>query len=82
MPDLAVEIVSPSNGAIQLQGKIEEYIKGGVRAIWVAYPTLGLVLIYESATTVRVFRRGDDLDGGDVLPGFRLPLASWFDEEA
>jgi Uma2 family endonuclease len=81
VPDLAVEIVSPSNGAVELQSKIEEYIKGGVRTIWAAYPTLGLVLVYESATSVRVLRRGDDIDGGAVLPGFRLPLASWFDEE-
>ncbi len=78
IPDLAVEVVSKSNSATDVKDKIEEYFRAGVRLVWLVYPTQKLMDVYESSTTVRVLRREDELTGGDVLPGFRLPLTELF----
>ena len=76
VPDLAVEVVSPSDVADDLMEKIEEYFQVGVRLVWVIYPRFGVVHIYDSFHQVRCIGREGELDGGDVLPGFRLSLAS------
>jgi Uma2 family endonuclease len=76
VPDLAVEIVSPNDRADELLAKVLEYFRAGVWLVWVIYPSHGMALIHESPTTIRVLQRGDALDGGAVLPGFHLPLAT------
>ena len=78
VPDLAVEVVSPNDLAEELRSKVSEYLTASVRLVWVIYPRPGLVDVYESTTTVRVLSRTDELDGGTVLPGLRLPLAKLF----
>ena len=80
IPDLAVEVVSPSNSAGEMKLKIAEYFTAGVRLVWVAYPNLGLVESYESPTSVRILDRSGTLDGGTVLPGFRLALTDLFED--
>jgi len=80
VPELAVEIVSPSNTADDVAEKLEEYFKVGVRRVWVVYPRQLKVYAYSSPTEVRVLALGDELDGGDVLPGFRLALQSLFEQ--
>ena len=45
------------------------------------YPNEALVYVYESPTKVRILNREDDLDGGDVLPDFKLPLRQLFESE-
>jgi len=79
-PDLAVEIVSPSNTADEVAEKLEEYFKVGVRLVWVVYPRQLKVYAYASPTKVRVLALGDELEGGDVLPGFRMALSSLFEQ--
>jgi Uma2 family endonuclease len=74
IPDLAVEVVSPTNTADEVLEKIDEYFRFGVRLVWVIYCEPLQVYVYRSAKDVRVLRPGDDLEGGDVLPGFRLPI--------
>lgn len=80
-PDLVVEVVSPTDKAEELQEKLTEYFQAGVRLVWVIYPQLSQVFAYESLRKVRGFLREDELDGGDVLPDFRLPLGNLFPEE-
>jgi Uma2 family endonuclease len=80
VPELAVEIVSLTNTADEVAGKLEEYFKAGMILVWVVYPGQLKVYVYTSTTNVRVLARGDELDGGDVLPGFRLPLQDLFDK--
>ncbi len=82
VPDLAVEIVSPSNPATHVIGKVHEYFTAGVSLVWIVYPDQEQVYAYESPTRVRVFGRGDDIDGGVILPGFRLPIIDLFDAPA
>jgi Uma2 family endonuclease len=81
VPNLGVEVVSPTDDAAELVDKIEEYFKAGVELVWVVYPHQSMVYIYESLTAVRGLTRSDTLDGGKVLPGFKLPLAELFPEQ-
>jgi Uma2 family endonuclease len=78
LPDLAVEVVSPSDLAEDDREKVREYFRAGVRLVWVIYPRLQIVDVYESAKLVRVLERDEELEGGVVLPGFRLPLRELF----
>lgn len=78
VPDLAVEVVSPTDLAEELMQKVTEYFLSGVRLVWIVYPEQRLVYVYESLTQVRELSLTDHLDGGTVLPGFSLPLAKLF----
>ena len=80
IPDLAVEVVSRTNTADEVTDKLEEYFKVGVRQVWVIYPNHAKIYVYTSISSVRILTRTDELDGGDVLPGFRLTLRDLFDE--
>jgi Uma2 family endonuclease len=82
VPDLAVEVISPTDLVYELMQKIAEYFQAGVRLIWVVYPPERLVYVYEALTQVRILTLADELDGGAVLPGFRLPVAKLFPEVA
>jgi Uma2 family endonuclease len=81
VPNLAVEVVSPHDFAEELLEKIEEYFRAGVQLVWVVYPRQQLVHVYESINQIRVVTRTGELDGGVVLPDFRLPLPEIFREE-
>lgn len=81
-PDLAVEILSRSNTAAEIRRKLGEYFSAGVRLAWIVDPKKKTVRVYTSANQSTLLGDGDTLDGGDVLPGFRLPLARIFEEEA
>jgi Uma2 family endonuclease len=79
VPELAIEVVSPTDAAVDLLEKIEEYFQTGVRRVWVVYPGSRCVYDYESLTTIRVLRVGDRIEGGGLLPGFGLTLADLFE---
>lgn len=81
MPDLVAEVVSPTDRAEELLEKLEEYFTAGVRLVWGVYPRRRIVHVYESLMQIRGLSRSDELDGGAVLPGFRLPLANLFPEK-
>jgi len=78
VPDLMVEVASPTDDAEDLVAKAHEYLAAGARLVWVVYPRSRVVYAYESPTAVRVFTVSDDLIGGTVLPGFRVPMAQLF----
>ncbi|MBW3534671.1 MAG: Uma2 family endonuclease [Gemmatimonadetes bacterium] len=78
-PDLAAEVLSPSNTATEIQQKVLEYFEAGARAAWIVDPRLRTVTVCDSATKARLLIGEAELDGGSVLPGLRLPLASLFD---
>jgi Uma2 family endonuclease len=79
VPDLAVEVISPHNLAEEILEKVLEYFRADVRLVWVVYPRQRMIIIFESPTRVQALSRDDSLDGGPVLPGFRLPLGKLFD---
>jgi Uma2 family endonuclease len=78
VPDLAVEVVSPSNTAEEILGKIRDYFDAGVRRVWVIYPTEEQIYVYRSTTQNDILTSANELDGEDVVPGFRLPIAKLF----
>jgi Uma2 family endonuclease len=79
VPDLAVEVVSESNTADAVAIKIEEYFQAGVRSVWVIYPVVSKVYVYDSPACVRILQLGDELEGGELLPGFRVALSTLFE---
>jgi Uma2 family endonuclease len=81
IPDLAIEVVSPSNSAAGVQRKIHEYFDAGVSKVWVVYPEQKNIYVYTSPTKIQVLQLGDELDGGDLLPGFKLPLSALFEDD-
>ncbi len=77
-PDLAVEVLSPSNRAGEVARKVEIYSKAGVPLVWVIDPERETATVYAHGREPVTLARGDALDGGDVLPGFTLPLDDVF----
>jgi Uma2 family endonuclease len=78
IPDLAVEVLSRGNTPREMQRKLREYFEAGVRLVWFVYPKTQTVEVYTSPTEMRRIGKSQSLDGGDVLPGFRLPVAKLF----
>ena len=81
VPDLAIEVISQSNSAFEVQDKIHDYFEAGVRQVWVVYPKQAEVYVYSSPKQVQILGIGQDLDGGDLLPGFRLAVANLFEDD-
>jgi Uma2 family endonuclease len=79
-PDLAVEVLSPSDTVRRIEGKVGEWIEKGARMVWVVSPKLHMVTVYRSLTEIVVLTEKDTLDGGDVVPGFQIPIAEIFAE--
>ena len=79
VPDLAVEVISKFNTRQEMERKLRDYFTAGVRAVWYVYHSPRReVRVYVSPTEYSVIRDGETLDGGDVLPGFRLALSDFF----
>lgn len=79
VPDIAAEVVSPGDTADELIAKAREYLRGGVRLVWIVYPLAQEIHAYlPGARDVRVYFSADELDAGDILPGFRTPVGALF----
>lgn len=77
-PDLAVEVVSPGDTYNEVEDKVEDWLAAGARAVWVVNPKQRCVVIYRSMTDVTRLSEADELDGGEVLPGFRCKVSEVF----
>lgn len=81
-PDLAVEVVSPNDRKNKIDQKIEKYMKHGTRMLCVVFPKEQVFRVYqpsgENQAKVTFLGIDDTFDGGDVLPGFKLPLRELF----
>ncbi|MGH2562670.1 MAG: Uma2 family endonuclease [Thermomicrobiales bacterium] len=78
VPDLVVEITSPSQTRAHIQRKIEIYLAAGVRLIWFVHPRRQSITVYAPGREAVTLGAGDELDGEDVLPGFRLAIDALF----
>ena len=76
-PDLAVEIISGGNTPEEMENKLQEYFAAGVRMVWYVYPKECTARAYTGPDSCTEISEGDALDGGDVLPGFRVALRDW-----
>lgn len=77
-PDLAIEVVSPGDTAYEVEEKIATWFEYGARGVWVMYPKTHTIVVHRSSGEVARLTEGDTLDGGDVVPGFRLKVADLF----
>jgi Uma2 family endonuclease len=78
VPDLAIEVISSTNSAIDVLKKLDDYFRAGVRSVWVVYPEQRRLYVYHSPTEVRILGPDDMLDGEPVLPGVQLHLRTLF----
>jgi Uma2 family endonuclease len=81
VPDLAVKVVSPNDLFQHVLAKMREYFQAGARQVWIVLPVEGEVYVYNSPTDVRILSSCNELDGGTLLPGFRLSVATLFKTE-
>ncbi len=77
-PDLAVEVVSPDDTAAEVEAKVQEYLGHGSRLVLVVHPRTMTVTAYLPDGSARVLRDRDMVEGGDVVPGFALPVRELF----
>ncbi len=80
-PDLAVEVVSPSNEAADIRLKTRQLLNAGTTMVWIVYPDLRIVDIH-TRSGAKTLEAGDALTGGDVLPGFEIPVREIFPAQA
>lgn len=77
-PDLAVEVVSPGDTVSEVEGKVSEWLDGGALMVWVVSPKLHTVTVYRSLVDIVTLTEKDELNGGDVVPGFQIQVAEIF----
>ena len=82
VPDLAVEVISPNDVFKDVLAKVREYFHYGVQVVWVIAPEEQQAYVYDSPVQVRILTGQDELTGGEVVPGFRLPLVHLFQHAA
>ena len=80
VPDLAVEVLSEGNTEGEMRRKLQDYFTAGVRLVWCVDPRTRTAAVYTSPEQCTVFNESGVLTGGDVLPGFELPLRELFAE--
>ena len=78
-PDLAVEVLSPSDTVEQVEEKVDDYLAARTPLVWVINPRRRTVTLYEPGRKPVILGEADMLDGGDVVPGFSCLVARIFD---
>jgi Uma2 family endonuclease len=79
VPDLAVEVLSASNTVQEMHRKLQEYFAAGTQLVWYVNPEMQRITVYTAPEQWLELGIEDVLDGGDVLPGFQLPIRDLFD---
>jgi Uma2 family endonuclease len=77
-PDLAVEVLSPSNTRASMHAKVADYLAAGSRRVWVVDPEARTVKVYASLLSPRELGPEDVLSGEDVIPGFEVVVGELF----
>jgi Uma2 family endonuclease len=80
VPDLAVEVHATNEHYTPSEHKIDTYLKDGVKLIWVIYPDSETVTVYEGGDS-HTLNASDTLSGGDIIPGFEIPVSTLFEVE-
>lgn len=78
VPDLAVEVLSPSDRASEVNAKVRDWLEAGAGAVWVVDPEQRTVTVHRSLDESVVLETSDTLTGGNVLPGFVVPVRQVF----
>ncbi len=78
-PDLAVEVLSPSDRTREVLGKVADYLAAGSRVVWVVDPAFEEVSVFRAPFQPRVLSGQDVLDCDDLLPGFSVEVTKIFE---
>ncbi len=78
IPELVVDFISAANTAKEMEIKLNDYFDAGVRLVWYIDPKTETIAVYTSRDAKATLTIDDTLEGGDVLPGFSLPLKKLF----
>ena len=78
-PDLAVEVVSPSDSQSYVHRKVLHYLDHGVALVWVVDPKTRTVTVYRSRRDVCILGEAEQIAGGDILPGFSCRVGEFFE---
>ena len=77
-PDLAVEVISPNDRYSEIQEKVSDWLRAGTLMVVVIDPDQHTATVYRAPDDVCLLGASDVLDGGDVVPGWKVPLADLF----
>ena len=77
-PDLAAEVLSPDDSYSKVRQKVGLWLSGGARLVLVVDPRRRIVEVHHPGEPLRELTEGDTIDGEDVVPGWRLPVAELF----
>jgi Uma2 family endonuclease len=77
-PTLAIEVLSPNDRPGKINQKVADFLAAGVKMVWVIDPEDRNVAIYRPNSTFVMLDSTQELDGGDILSGFRCPVAEFF----
>lgn len=80
VPDLVVEVASPSQYRPEMEEKAQLWIRVGVRLVWVIWPKAEQVAVYQPGSATMTLSGADTLAGFEVLPGFTCPVTDVFEE--
>jgi Uma2 family endonuclease len=80
-PDLCVEVLSPTDRPLEMFSKLGEYFDSGVTEVWLLDMAARSVTVYRAETQARTYGPEENLDGGDLLPGFHRRVADLFSPE-
>jgi Uma2 family endonuclease len=75
---LVVEVLSPSDVSYEVDRRVQDYLSAGVKLVWVVHPQSRSVHVYRPGGQGVILSERDELDGEQVLPGFRLPVREIF----
>lgn len=78
-PDLAVEIISPTERPAAIREKLNEYLEHGVKQVWQVFPDNRQIVVNFPDGSAKTYGIGDTISGGDLLPGFELTVATVFE---
>jgi Uma2 family endonuclease len=80
-PDLVAEVISPGDSYLEVNEKVHEWLAAGTRMVLVVNPRRRTVAVHRSPTNVTVLTEADQIEGGDVVPGWVLPVRALFGGE-
>lgn len=73
-----VEVLSPTDLAVKVAAKVEEYLVNGFRLVWIVNPVAKTVTIHRHDGSVALLHEGDDITGESALPNFRCKVGEFF----
>ncbi len=77
-PDLAVEVISPSETMDEIENKLFDYLNAGTQVVWLVFPRTQSITAYRSLTDIRTYSVEDAIDCAELLPGFTLTVKEIF----